>query len=336
MRRRSTIFALIISAVFIGAAPRVVHHPPPATAPSATPSAAPQTTIPSVVVFPFGISSNIKAGSGEQAALLFAQVMRQAGGLSVLNSGAGVARIDFQTSAKKLQADYYISGYMTLLGDSVSLVEQLVDVQTGVVVFARTAQISDVNDATAQAQAIHDSIIARETSFQASLSQAAAPVATPTPLPNNEANLGQLFKHRAPRATAAPAASAALKPAKGIFVTRISGPLTGAELTAGTAALRGALDGTFKVRDAIVTGSDLTKDADKICGNNRDNTVASGAASTSSVKSGFFRKTRYAFDLRVYTCFGSVLAQTSGSGPSLAAAIQSAVNAYAAAHPQNS
>ncbi|MDQ6823241.1 MAG: hypothetical protein M3Z07_01905, partial [Candidatus Eremiobacteraeota bacterium] len=221
---------------------------------------APTSAVPTVVVFPFGISSNIKAGSGEQAAQLFAQVMRQAGGLTVINSGSGIARIDFQTSAKKLQADYYISGYMTLLGDSVSLVEQLVDVASGVVIFARTAQISDVNDATAQAQAIHDTIILRETSFQASLSQAAAPAATPTPLPNNQANLGQLFKRRA-RAVAAPVATAVLKPAKGIFVTRISGPLTGAEITAGTAALRSALDANFNVRTATELGGDLPRGA---------------------------------------------------------------------------
>ncbi len=334
MRRTPAILALIFSLSFVGAAPRAATRTP-VPAPSATPSMAPTSAVPTVVVFPFGISSNIKAGSGEQAAQLFAQVMRQAGGLTVINSGSGIARIDFQTSAKKLQADYYISGYMTLLGDSVSLVEQLVDVASGVVIFARTAQISDVNDATAQAQAIHDTIILRETSFQASLSQAAAPAATPTPLPNNQANLGQLFKRRA-HAVAAPVAPAVLKPAKGIFVTRISGPLTDAEITAGTAALRSALDANFDVRTATELSGDLPRGADKICGINRDNTIASGAASTSSVKSGFFRKVQYAFDLRVYSCFGSVLSQTSGTGATLTAAIRSAVGAYVTAHPRNS
>lgn len=335
MRRTPAILAILFTLSFIGAVPRAVPRATPVPAPSATPVAAPAAAIPTVVVFPFGISSNIKTGSGEQAAQLFAQVMRQAGGLTVVNSGNGVARIDFQTSAKKLQADYYISGYMTLLGDSVSLVEQLVDVQSGVVIFARTAQIADVNDATAQAQAIHDTIIARETSFQASLSQAAAPASTPTPLPNNQANLGQLFKHRA-RAVVAPAVPAALKPAKGIFVARISGPLTGAELTAGTIALRSALGANFNVRTTSDGSADLPKGADKICGSNRDNTIATGTASTNSVKSGFFRKIQYAFDLRIYTCFGSVLSQTSGTGPSLAAAIASAVGAYVSAHPRNS
>ncbi|MDQ6823110.1 MAG: hypothetical protein M3Z07_01225, partial [Candidatus Eremiobacteraeota bacterium] len=81
---------------------------------------------------------------------------------------------------------------------------------------------------------------------------------------------------------------------------------------------------------------DLPREADKICGSNRDNTIASGAASTSSVKNGFFRKVQYAFDLRVYSCFGSVLSQTSGTGATLTAAIRSAVGAYVTAHPRNS
>ena len=335
MRRFSPILAIVLGAALVAAAPRSPRQPAPTPAPSAAPTASPQPASPTVAVFPFGISSNIRAGSGEQAALLFTQVMRQAGGLTVVDGGKGVARADFLTSAKRLHADYYISGYMTLLGDSVSLVEQLVDAQTGVIIFARTAQISDVNDATAQAQAMHDSIIARETSFQASLVQSAAPAATSAPLPNNEANIGQLFKRRA-HAAAQPAAAVVHKPAKGIFVARIAGSLPAAELTAGTSALRDALDGNFTVRGVTAVTSNLATGADAVCGNSRDNTIASGIARTSSVKSGFFRKTQYTFSLRVYTCFGSVLAESAGTGSTLAAAIASAVAAYAAIHPQNS
>lgn len=335
MRRISAIFALVLSAALVGAAPRAPHKATPTPAPLAIPTAPPPAASPAVVVFPFGISSNIKAGSGDRAAQLFAQVMRQAGGLDVVDGGAGVARVDFLTTAEKLHADYYVSGYMTLLGDEVSLVEQLVDARTGVIIFARTAQIANVNDATAQAQAIHDSIIARENSFQTSLSQAAAPAATPTPLPNNEANIGQLFKRRT-RPTAAPALGPVQKPAKGIFVARISGSLSSSDLTAGTSALRDALEGDFTVRGVSAPNEDLAKGADAICGSSRDNTIASGVASTTSVKSGFFRKIQYEFALRVYTCFGSVLSESSGSGSSLAGAIKSAVSAYATAHPQNS
>lgn len=335
MRRISVIFALALSVAFVGAAPRAAHRPAPRPAASAIPTAPPQAAVPTVVVFPFGISNNIKAGSGDRAAQLFAQVMRQAGGLAVVDGGADVARVNFLTTAQKLHADYYVGGYMTLLGDSVSLVEQLVDARTGVIIFARTAQIADVNDATAQAQAIHDSIITRENSFQASLSQAAAPAASPTPLPNNEANIGQLFKRRT-RAAAAPAIAPVQKPAKGIFVAPISGSLSSGELTAGTSALRDALDGHFTVRGVSPPNGDLAKGADGICGNSRDNTIASGVASTTSVKVGFFRKTQYEFALRVYTCFGSVLASSNGSGSTLAGAITAAVAAYAATHPQNS
>lgn len=334
MRRIPVMVVLLFSAALCGAAPRAPHKASPTPAPPVIPTAAPQSASPTVAVFPFGISTNIRAGSGERAAQLFAQVMQQAGGLTVVDGGP-VARINFLTTAEKLHADYYVSGYMTLLGDSVSLVEQLVDARTGVIIFARTAQISDANDATAQAQAIHDTIVARENSFQASLSQAASPASTPTPLPNNEANLGQLFKRRA-RPTPLHPIAVAQKPAKGVFVARISGSLPGGDLTAGTSILRDALGHDFTVRGVTALSGDLSKGADAICGTNRDNTIVSGVATANSVKSGFFRKTQYEFALRVYTCFGSILAQNTGSGSTLTAAIESAVSAYAAAHPQNS
>jgi TolB-like protein len=311
--------------------------PPKASpTPKPVPSAAPTPAVPVIVVYPFSGTGDIKSDTGLKAAQLFEQQIRQAGGVTVVDGSAGVARTNFPTDATKQHADYYLSGYMTVLGDAVALVEQLVSVQSGTIVFSNTAQIQNFNDAAAQAQAVHDAILADQKRFTGALNdQPAASASTPTPLPNSQVNIGGLFKHKA-RATAAPKATPVQKPAKGIFVVRITGNVGATDLTAGTQTLSSALDRHYLVKMADAAAGGASKNADKICGSQRDNTIATGDVTTSSVKHGFFSKTQYAFTLHVYTCFGAQLAQSSGTGSSLGDAITAAVQSYASAHPTNS
>jgi hypothetical protein len=48
------------------------------------------------------------------------------------------------------------------------------------------------------------------------------------------------------------------------------------------------------------------------------------------------RKTEYQFDLFVYTCFGATLGHHTGKASSIKSAVDTAVSAYATAHPDNS
>jgi hypothetical protein len=325
VRQVSAVLLLCLSVALVGATPT----PSPSPAPSPAPAA------PIVIVYPFSVTGEIKGDTGVKAAQLFVQQMREGGGVTTIDGSATVKRSDYPADAKSNHAEYYLSGYMTALGDGVALVEQLVSVHNSTIVYANSAQIQSFNDAAAQAHAVHDAIIADQNRFSAALNdQQSAASATPTPLPGNEANIGGLFKHRGAKATPKPKATPASKPAKGIFVVRIAGDLTGSELTAGTRTLLASLDTYYNATMSGVAGN-AAANANGICGTQRDNTVASGSVKTASVKSGFFHKTQYTFTLDVYTCFGAPLSQASGTADSLAGAIQTAVQSYATSHPNN-
>ncbi|MGZ3496375.1 MAG: hypothetical protein ACXWNK_03850 [Vulcanimicrobiaceae bacterium] len=324
-----------MSIALVGAA-RPPAKPAATPAPSPTPTAAPTTAQPILVVYPFSVTGDIKPDTGTKAAALFVQQITQAGDIAALQGNPSVQRSNYPTDAVQKHADYYLSGYMTLIGDGVSLVEQLVSVSSGTIVYSNTAQIQSFNDAASQAHAIHDALIANEKRFTAAINNQPAASSTPSSMPGNQANIGGLFKHgNRDKATPAPKLASADKPQKGIFIVRIGGALPDGELTAGTQSLYQALGEHYNAKMTGATGN-ASKSADSICGTDRNNTVATGDVATGSVKSGFFRKAQYTFTLSVYTCFGAQLAQTSGTGSTLGDAIRAAVDAYATNHPANS
>lgn len=317
------------------APPRVPAAKPTATpVPTATP--APMPKLPLVVVYPFDFSTDLRADTGTRTAQLYVTAMNQAGGVDALAAPVTVKRADFLNYAKSLSAAYYVSGYMTPLGGGVSLVEQVVDTSTGTIIMGATAQIQSFEDATSQATSIRDGIVQREQSKAQAFEEASAQ-ATPAPLASNQANIGggiaSLFKRR-PKQTPDPHAAAIVKPSKGIFVVRVSGASTSAQANEATAALYTALNQHYVARSANVAG-DAAKNANTICGSDRNNTVATGTLSSTSVRRGIFRRTQYDFVLDVYTCFGAKLAETTGVGDTVQAAVAAAVSSYAGDYPQN-
>lgn len=312
-------------------------RPTPTPSPSPTASAAAPRALPLIVVFPFGTSTDLKPGVGQNAAQLFVQQMNADGGIDAIAAASSVKRTDFLKYAQGVDADYYISGYMTPLGNGVSLVEQVVSTRSGTIVYGQTAQIESFQDATAQATIIHDGILTLEKQTADAYNGAQAQ-ATATPMAKNQANLSKglaglagLFKHKA-KETPAPAAA---KPPKRVLVVRIAGALPSADLAKGTSTLVDALNAHYNVRMTNAAPRGLSQEADGICGTDRNNTIASGTASAKLVHHGLGSRPEYTFVLDVYTCFGAKLAQNSGTGDSLASAVRTAVDAYATAHPQN-
>jgi hypothetical protein len=291
-----------------------------------------------VVVFPFDASSDIKPGTGAAAAQLYVQQMNAAGGIDTIAAPASVKRTDYSTYASGVKADYYLAGYMTPLGNGVSVVEQVVSVRSGTIVYGQTAQIESFQDATAQARMIHDGIVALEKQISDAYTSAQA-TATSTPLPSNQANLAQgfsglktLFKHKGP-ATPVPAAA---KPRKGIIVAHVAGPLPASDLTKATNELYTTLAAHYNTRLVTYGSQNLTVQADSICGSDRNNTIAGGTASAKLVHHTFGSSPQYTFALTVYTCFGAKLAEATGTGASLTSAVHAAAESYASTHPGNS
>ncbi len=343
MPRITAVVLLCLSVALTGAAPaKPTPKPTPAPTPTATAAAAPQVTaLPIVVVFPFSTSSDIQAGNGVKAANLFVQVMNNAGGLDAIDAPSSVQPSNYLSYARSVNADYYVTGYMTPLGMGVSLVEQVVSTRTGTMTFGQTAQVESFEDASSQAIMIHDGIAAQIAGEKAAYSQAQA-TATATPMPSNQANIGKgisdiagLFKHKGKTQTATQTA-AVTKPGKGVLVAHVNGSLPATNLTSATSELYYALNTFYNAHMTNATGLNLSSQADGICGTNRDNTIATGTLSAQSSRHGLGTRTQWTFNLAVYTCWGAKLADQTATADSLKDAVTSAVTAYAQAHPQNS
>lgn len=343
MRRFPALLLLFLGIGLIAAGrPAATPAPKPTATPTSAPTLAPaQHTMPLVVIYPFDASNDIKPGTGEAAAQLFMKQMNADGGIDTIEGPGTVKRSDYLTYARSVNADYYVSGYMTVLGNGVSLVERVVSTRGGAIVYGQTAQIESFQDATAQATMIHDGIVSLEKQISDAY-QGASAQATSTPVPSSQANqanltqglssLGNIFRHGKGKATPAPVAA---KPSKGVFVAHIGGSLPASDLSKGTSDLYSALATHYNVRMTNASAQNITREADGICGTDRNNTIATGTASAQVTRHGLGTRAEYTFVLAVYTCFGAKLAESTGTGGSLTTAVRTAVANYTAAHPEN-
>lgn len=338
MRRIAAVFSLCLGIALVAAAPP---RPTPTPAPTPTSAAAPHVTaLPIVVVFPFGTSSDLPAADGQKAANLFVEQMNAAGGVDTIGAAPTIKPNDYLSYAKSVDADYYVTGYMMPVGAGVSLVEQVVSTASGTMEFGQTAQIQSFADASAAAVAIHDNIIAREQSLHAQYQEAQAS-ATATPLPNNQANIGKglsdiagLF-HRN-KGKSATSNAAVVKPSKGVFVAHVTGSVPANDLSAATSLLYADVDHWYNAHMTNASGTNLNRQADSVCGSQRDNTIATGTLSATSSRHLLATRTEWTFKLQIYTCWGAVLSEHSATAGSIRDAVHDAVADYAKAHPQNS
>jgi len=316
--------------------------PTPSPVPLATSTAPPPLFAPAVLVYPFEVGGELKADAGNAVAQIFDQQFVAAGGLSVLPTPNGIKRTDFLTNARALKADYYISGYLTPVGDGAALVMQVVSVQSGIMVYTKTSQVFTAQDASAQA------FLARQVMFAHSgvtaVSADTTGSSTPAPTASQGAQVslggigslfGLLHRNRAAQPGPHTVIAEAEKPSRIAIVSPVGGSADARALAEATGLLRPTLDRYFKTAVAGTT-VDGGKNASAICGSNRDATVATGTLSQARAGK-FGGRTDSTFTLIVYTCFGATLytGEPAKAG-SIKSAIDAAVDAYAKDHPANS
>ena len=327
--RRVLGLALLCSSVAV-AAPT---PPPPPTPPAAV------GQIPVVLIYPFDVQTGADPKLGVAIAEILAQEMTAAGGITVPPVPQGVKRADFLQQANTAHADFYISGYVTPVGDSAAVVEQVVSVESGVILFSQTAQVSSVADVASQSLLARSQILAfvgRGTqTVQTQTANTPAPTSTngaQVPLKGIASIVNSVFGHRGGRT---PSPAPVSKPSRGVIVAPVSasGNVLPADLTNAMRELYFALNRHFNTQVTAVTSSDIVRSADQICGANRDNTIASGTLAETPARHG---RQDVTFNLEVYTCFGATLERAVGKGSSIKSAVDAAVSAYATAHPDNS
>jgi len=309
---------------------------PPSPAPSATPAAIEQ--MPVVVIYPFDVQTGVDVRLGAAIAQILAQEMIAAGGITVPAVPQGVKRANFLENARTAHADFYISGYVTPVGDHASVVEQVVSVESGVILFSQTAQVSSVADVASQSLLAREQILAfvgRGTeNVETQPSNTPAPTSTngaQMPLTGISSIVSSVFKHKG--AARGPSPAPIVKPSRGIIVAPVtaSGAVVAADLANASHELYFALNARFNAQTTAIT-SNVAQSADAICGANRNNTIAGGTLTELPTHG----KPQITFTLTVYTCFGAILGTSSGKGSTVKSAVDSAVAAYATDHPDNS
>lgn len=162
---------------------------------------------PVLIVYPFSINgSAVTKEAGSRLAITIATQIANLGGVDVKPATPGIERQDYLTAAQRDRADYYIAGYVTPLGDGVSVVEQLVSTQTGIVVYSNTAQVRTFEDAAGQGDVLRDALLRHQSRNLGAYAAPPPPVSsTPTPAPGSatQANLGRLFGRKQKQASAA-------------------------------------------------------------------------------------------------------------------------------------
>ena len=334
MRRPLAVFVLFACALLVAATPKPL--PTPLRTPSPAPTL-PGTSQPVVLIYPFEAPSDLDPRYGGAIAQIYAQVMSQTGGVTVLAIPAGIKREDYQKFAHVQHADYYVSGYIQPIGQGAAIVAQVVDVASDISVYSTTAQVTGVEDVASQALNARTVILEAAGVERPELN--AGPATSPTPENSSGASLPisnvltDLFKGKKGKATPAPTPTP-LKPSRGVLVVRLTGNAPSNVLGLATDDLYRALNAHYTTALSSITSNDVAKAADSVCGTHRDNTVASGILDVTHV-GGFRPHDSYTYQFKVYACFGAVLYTDTETNDNYVTAVKAAVEKYYGDHPEN-
>jgi hypothetical protein len=342
LRRLLAFFVLCALPVIAVAAPKATPTAKPSPTPTVTPTPpAFGKANPVVMIFQFETPSDLDPKYGNAIANIYAQVLSQSGGVTVLAIPPVIKREDYQTYAHIHHADYYISGYIQPIGSTAAIVSQVVDVNTDISVYSATTQVADVTDIGSQA--LNALTVIRQAAGVDRPQIGSEATAAPEPTASSGASyqisslVGDLFKGKgatkgkgpAPTPTPAPP-----KPDRGVIVAHLLGNATAQALSGASNALYFAMNEHYKTSMTALATKNLTNQADSICGSNRNNTIASGTLNVQHL-GGFHPHDSYTFTFDVYACFGAVLYTTQETNGDYNKAIRDAVQSYYEDHPEN-
>jgi TolB-like protein len=180
---------------------------------AATPPPSSFYSKPNVIVFPFiSNGSSVDREASSRLATIIATAMANTGLVTVTPPPPATDRKDYLNVARANQSDYYVAGFISPLGNGVSIVEQVVSTATGIVVYSQSTQLNTYNDAAGQGEDLA-TFVSRHANRGLAAIGTPPPQTSPTPAASNgpEANLGKLFS-RKKKPAAKPTASPTPKP----------------------------------------------------------------------------------------------------------------------------
>ncbi len=325
-------------------APKTAPKTAPKPAPKATPTSTPVPSGPKVIVYPFtATSGGLPKKAGATVATIFVHAFQASGGLDVLPTPPPTAPKLYPETAAKLGAGYYVAGYLTPIGQGVSVLEQVISVTNGVIIYSKTAQVFSVSDAGALALNARRAILA-----DAGVGrdyQPSTPSSTPAPTATGPAGqaasikisgisgvLGHIFGKR-PTVAAVASPTPEPKPSRRALVVRIGGNAPGGVLTSSTDLLASDLHKHFHTSIVAAPVGAMASIANTICGTDRDATILTGTIDL--IPGHFMHRGSSRFYLKAYACFGALLYHGHADADDTPTAIQKAVDDYVELHPNN-
>jgi hypothetical protein len=167
------------------------------------------TIVPTVIVYPLeASSSSLNREDSARIAGTLATQIALGGLIKVVPPRAGVERANYLSDARSVGANYYVTGFVTPLGNGASVVEQVVSTISGTLVFSVTNYITSLGDISNQGDQLRAGILERGARALQAFQAPPPPEQTPAPEPSNgtETNINKLFgrKKGAPTVAEAP------------------------------------------------------------------------------------------------------------------------------------
>jgi len=274
------------------------------------------TIVPTVIVYPLAVSSSaLDRETTARIATTLATQIAQGGFIRIVAPKPDVARANYLADARSVGANYYVTGFITPLGNGASVVEQVVSTVSGTLVFSVTNYVTSLAEIAAQGDQLREGIIDRGTRALQAFQAPPPPEATPAPEPSNgtETTFGKLFGHK----KAAPANVAAAPPKDAtVAILTVGGSADNDQRIAAAQALAAALEREGR-HAVIVTAAAPSSD---LCAANKATSLLGAWLDTPAGANAALR-------IVAYDCSGKIAYDRSFQQP-LAGVTDTAVNAY--------
>lgn len=166
------------------------------------------TIVPTVIVYPLiASSSTLNREDSARIATTLATQIALGGAVKVIPPRADIERANYLSDARSVGANYYVTGFVTPLGNGASVVEQVVSTISGTLVFSVTNYITSLNDIADQGDQLRAGILERSARGLQAFEAPPPPDQTPAPEPSNgtETSISRFFGHKKGAATVAEA-----------------------------------------------------------------------------------------------------------------------------------
>lgn len=211
------------------------------------------TIVPTVVVYPLSGSPALDRETSARIMTTLANQIAQGGQVKVIPPSTSVERQNYLADARKLGASYYVTGFLTPLGSGASVVEQVVSVTSGTLVFSVTNYVTNLTDIAAQGDELRAGILERSSRGLQAFEAPDEASATPTPAANGpDVNVNKLLNRK--RAPAAAAVALAPPQNATLAILAVGGSADFAQRAAAAQALADAFE--HAGRHAVIVTAD--------------------------------------------------------------------------------